>query len=496
MRKYEVVAVTVALGIMMLPVYDARTLRNSDRRKHQSSLEEEFGQGPLSEEEIVHATHFQAELIEFVDMNAAVDAWFLIEMGIDLNLPLNDQGLTALMYAAYEGQSRAVRRLLVTAGDDYLRLLDARNSKGWTPLMWAVLAQQCELVEVLINAGADLELHSVLNEEDRANRELTGMLPEPHGATALMLAVAYGDIECVRLLIDAGADADARNSRKWTAALIAADANQAGALRILMNTTGFDLDRNLGEGDHVNEVMMAAMKGSEAALRVLIDAGANLDKVVYNLGHTATMLCAGGMNAVEGTGTLQMLIDAGADIDFQHRDYIDCYGEKPHDDADCTDPPPGYGFTAISEAVKYGRMDSLRVLVTAGADLNQRDEEGLTPAMRVAREGTFEMAMVLKAGGAGVVPQYISAHTFRARISQWCASPSHDITNCLVFAPADLSMRTEFEFEDIEAGDMTAAMLARHHSQFKIQDLFEGKKIRREKMRVKNVRHSRARKTH
>lgn len=77
--------------------------------------------------------------------------------------------------------------------------LDKQNSNGWSALMIASIncsrQSSIECVKLLIKLGADANLHSI------------------YGNTALILASEYcatsSSIECVRLLIEAGANLDA-----------------------------------------------------------------------------------------------------------------------------------------------------------------------------------------------------------------------------------------------------------------------------------------------
>ena len=67
--------------------------------------------------------------------------------------------------------------------------LDWQDEKwGWTPLHWAARAGKIEIVRMLIDAGANV------------NVQTNG------GSTPLHEAVRYGSVEIVRMLIDAGAD--------------------------------------------------------------------------------------------------------------------------------------------------------------------------------------------------------------------------------------------------------------------------------------------------
>jgi len=84
----------------------------------------------------------------------------LMEKGnIDINAP-NDQGVTALMRAAYRG-FKGVVNLFLDRGAD----INIRDNKGVTALMYAVMNGNKEMVEILLDRGANIHLHD--------NRRLT-----------------------------------------------------------------------------------------------------------------------------------------------------------------------------------------------------------------------------------------------------------------------------------------------------------------------------------
>ena len=70
--------------------------------------------------------------------------------------------------------------------------------EGYTPLHFAVFLKQYEIVELLLEAGADIE--GDVGPDDR---------------TPLMSAAYWGDAEMVRLLLNKGANAQAKAEGEW-----------------------------------------------------------------------------------------------------------------------------------------------------------------------------------------------------------------------------------------------------------------------------------------
>lgn len=106
--------------------------------------------------------------------------------GADVNLA-NKLGETALMHAAWKGRIEAVRWLLARGA----RL--ERDAMQWTPLHYAVFAGHAEVAELLLDRGADINARS------------------PNGSSVLMMAVYEGREDMARRLLARGADTSVKN---------------------------------------------------------------------------------------------------------------------------------------------------------------------------------------------------------------------------------------------------------------------------------------------
>src|SRR5213594_1191951 len=56
----------------------------------------------------------------------------------------------------------------------------------------------------------------------------------------------------------------------------------------------------------------------------------------------------------------------------------------------------------LADAVLYGRTESVRTLIAEGADVNGRDDTGMTPLMVAASQGQTAIARMLITAGARV----------------------------------------------------------------------------------------------
>ena len=68
----------------------------------------------------------------------------------------DSNGRTALMLASQEGHCQVVRLLLERGAK-----VDLQDSKGWSALMLACQAGHCEVAELLLESGADVDLQSL-----------------------------------------------------------------------------------------------------------------------------------------------------------------------------------------------------------------------------------------------------------------------------------------------------------------------------------------------
>ena len=135
----------------------------------------------------------------------------IIKEGIDVNIP-NDEGRTALMLAAVEGDQRVVSLLLDTPGID----VNQQDSFGRTALREAVENKHTDIAEQLLRVGASL-----------------GFI-EDESAKRLCIAVSQGDHKLLAVLLLAGAPAAAQDFLGRTALHIAAMQGDVAATALLL----------------------------------------------------------------------------------------------------------------------------------------------------------------------------------------------------------------------------------------------------------------------
>ncbi|HEY6509748.1 MAG TPA: ankyrin repeat domain-containing protein, partial [Vicinamibacterales bacterium] len=141
----------------------------------------------------------------------------LLAAGADVESP-NADGQTALMVVARTGQVEAARTLLKRGA----KVNAVEKWRGQTALMWAVAQGHSAMVRELIAQGADVNARSIVNDW---SRQVTG---EPRavyrpagGLTPLLFAAREGCVECVDLLVAAGADINRADPEAITPLLMA-----------------------------------------------------------------------------------------------------------------------------------------------------------------------------------------------------------------------------------------------------------------------------------
>jgi ankyrin repeat protein len=122
--------------------------------------------------------------------------------GADVNLSVGNLGETPLIRAVTSGNPELVRLLLELGANVNL---PSQGPRGWTPLMFA--HDNPELIRDLVAAGANLNARAAAFS---IRSPLGGTKVCPGGATVLHLAAATGNTESIRALLQAGAEVEAR----------------------------------------------------------------------------------------------------------------------------------------------------------------------------------------------------------------------------------------------------------------------------------------------
>lgn len=212
--------------------------------------------------------------------------------------------------------------------------IDARNDAGWTALMEAAHNKRFGLMELLLRAGAQPDLHCTCNGYNGGGYTALTILAKEKGTenavrllldagakvdepsndgTPLMVAAHRGGLPVLELLLSKGADPNkARDSQGNTALMHAAHLGNSAMVSLLL---GANADVNArGKNDNA-ALMWAASADNAAVVQKLLDAGAHLEQATPH-GRTALMIAA--MNG--SIGAARLLVQRGARIDVVDKD--------------------------------------------------------------------------------------------------------------------------------------------------------------------------------
>jgi ankyrin repeat protein len=192
------------------------------------------------------------------------------------------------------------------------------------------------------------------------------------GLTPLMLAAP--DAVKMKMLIDRGANADARAKNRYSALLVAAQYPGSSAAMNLLLDHGAKVRLPKGQGAplfNAYPIYLAAFSGNSEIIGRLHKEGDPVDEKMNILGmFPLTPLLA--LATTHRTGTVRALLDAGARVD----------------EAD------GDGITSLSWAAIANRVDMARLLIEHGADVNHVDKKGMTSLLYAASIDFGDSAMV------------------------------------------------------------------------------------------------------
>ena len=220
--------------------------------------------------------------------------------------------------------------------------------------------------------------------------------PQSDGTTALMWAVRANDGELVDLLLAAGANANAANREGATALCQASENANAAIIEKLLRAGAEVNGRFLSTGE--TALMEAARTGNVEALQVLVDHGAGVNAKETLRGTTALMWAA-----VEGhTDAIRFLISHRADVEAQsNQEKAVAYGTAGPG-ARIPDNLQSGGLTPLIFAVRQGSFDSVRALADAKADVNHTSGDGSSPLLVAVLNGRYDIARYLIGKGANV----------------------------------------------------------------------------------------------
>jgi ankyrin repeat protein len=286
---------------------------------------------------------------------------------------------------------------------------NAAQADGATPLAWAAHWNNLEIADQLIAAGARVDAANDL------------------GVTPLMLAAINGSGAMVEKLLKAGADPSKARPSGETALILASRAGSVEAVQHLI-AKGADVNAKTRLGD--TALMFAAAERHPAVTRALIAGGGDV-RARASATSPPNRRMAPPPEQEEEPRLLQ-------------KNQAIAVAQLPKD-GDYDPPRAEGGFTPLLHAAMSGDVDSARLLVEAGADVNEAAADGLTPLMVAVNKHSEEVALYLlekgadpNRGEAGFTALHAASITGQAKVVEALLAKGAD-PNARVTMPLRLS---------------------------------------------------------
>jgi uncharacterized protein len=235
-----------------------------------------------------------------------------------------------------EGERDAALEL-ISSGTDVNQLSVDRT----TALHWAVYKKDLELVEMLLDEGADPNLRN------------------DYGATPMTVASEHGDYPIMKALVDAGGDIESPNSEGQTL------------------------------------LMTVARTGNIETAKLLLDKGANVNAMESWGGQTALMWSS----SQQQPEMVRLLVESGADVNARGKDHDwpRWVTSEPR-----VKPVDSGGYTPLLYAAREGCEGCVEALLDGGANVNTPDLWGQTPLLMATLNLHYDTASLLIERGADI----------------------------------------------------------------------------------------------
>ncbi len=229
------------------------------------------------------------------------------------------------------------------------------------------------------------------------------------GSTPLLIAAYRNDEAEVRRLLRSGADSNAANDLGATPLWAACLEGNLPVATLLLDA-GANPNAALLPGE--TPLMVAARGGWAEIVEKLLAKGANPEARATR-GQTALMWAA----AQRRPAVVKLLIGAKADIHSRSESWTQMMAVPPHGYPAYNRLVPHGADTALLFAARSGDLESAKLLAAAGANVDDKDAQGVSATMFAAHSGFTDLAEFLlergadpNADGAGFSALHIAIH--------------------------------------------------------------------------------------
>lgn len=376
----------------------------------------------------------------FIVICVAVTLSFIAAIGLGA-------GPADLARAAERGDRAAVRELIAQKAD-----VNGAQPDGATALHWAVYRNDGEMIDTLLAAGAKVDvtnrngisplyMASLYGNPAVINRLLKrgadAKAKGPSGETMLMLASRNGNPDAVKILLAAGGDVNAKEPIRGTTALMwAVEQKHPGAVKVLLEG-GADFKARSGNAGNPRNYMASSGANNNAGeqtarMRLCIAAnggpsvedqirfgGTSLNDKEGPCAEFGRNAVGRGVGGATSRGTPDGGARGGAGGQQARGAAVPSVEAAVTQEEDAEDDGPvaglvgtgGGGMTALILAARENDLESARLLVDAGADVNEPSNAGWTPLLIATNNRNYILGKFLVERGADVNKANTTAFT-------------------------------------------------------------------------------------
>ncbi|BBM84518.1 ankyrin repeat domain-containing protein [Candidatus Uabimicrobium amorphum] len=377
----------------------------------------------------------------------------LLECGADINKP-DAEAYLPLMYA----ESKEWAEYLVSKGADV-------NAKSENGTIMQNVSRNDQLIAFLVEQGADqwthfmylacfghnekIQTHLAKNNTDLHKRNI-------HGETPLLIAASNDQVKTVEILLEAGADVNAVDNEQWASIMYAAKQPNKGMMQILIDN-GADLTLRDNEDDSAMSFVQNEIENAEHDLKEMLrykenyteEDFAETNKILADGRAIRNMLRKAGVDGWNKVMYASLMGDHNTLEELLSDESLDFHDVHATNDDGQTalmfakdkrvvdilvkegaelESETAKEETALTFAVKAGNKEVFDALIEAGADIHLHNSKweslveiaiqkeqtemvdylvkhkarGWTPLMAAAYKGDLQMCKSLLANGANL----------------------------------------------------------------------------------------------